>query len=162
MYTKVSRHITSSILGVFKRDHERTWFSNIIYSVPPEYNVNITCWPDQNICIWCVQWFREEKQVGNHLKTEACSIDESWMGFLWIEMKLGEQMRTRWSTFRWLVLVLVLLCPIKWKYCTCNRLLDCMNIPITHLLLLQLVQSMQPHLRASITSSDQNTWRGGD
>ena len=36
MYTKVSRHITSRILGVFRRGRERTWFSNIIYSAPPE------------------------------------------------------------------------------------------------------------------------------
>jgi hypothetical protein len=37
MYTKVSRHITSRILGgFFRRGHERTWFSNIIYSAPPE------------------------------------------------------------------------------------------------------------------------------
>ena len=36
MHTKVSRHITSRILGGFRRGHERTWFSNIIYSVPPE------------------------------------------------------------------------------------------------------------------------------
>ena len=36
MYTKVSRHITSRILGVLRRDHERTWFSYIIYSAPTE------------------------------------------------------------------------------------------------------------------------------
>jgi hypothetical protein len=36
MYTKVSRHITSRILGGFRRGHERTWFSNRICSAPPE------------------------------------------------------------------------------------------------------------------------------
>ena len=36
MYTKVSRHITSRIPWGFRRGHERTWFSNIIYSAPPE------------------------------------------------------------------------------------------------------------------------------
>jgi hypothetical protein len=38
MYTKVSRHITSRIYTrVFlRRGHESTWFSNIIYSAPPE------------------------------------------------------------------------------------------------------------------------------
>ena len=36
MYTKLSRHITSRILGVFRRGHERTWFSNILYSATPQ------------------------------------------------------------------------------------------------------------------------------
>jgi len=36
MYTKVSRHIISRILGDFRKGHERTWFSHIIYSEPPE------------------------------------------------------------------------------------------------------------------------------
>jgi hypothetical protein len=36
MYTKVSRQINLSYIGGFMRGHERTWFSNIIYSAPPE------------------------------------------------------------------------------------------------------------------------------
>ena len=37
MYTKVARHITSRILGEVRMGHEHTWFSNIIYSAPPEF-----------------------------------------------------------------------------------------------------------------------------
>jgi hypothetical protein len=36
MYIKVSRHMTSHILGGFRSGDERTWFSNIIYIAPPE------------------------------------------------------------------------------------------------------------------------------